>query len=1433
MTSESNKAINVFSTPTFSSCLSPFACPFTISNPLNRHGSLNPVLVSSSSSSSSSCSFCLDHPFPYQSMGGQGNHGYYANHSDATSDTTSDTTFPCVDNLDFEHNSCFAYYPLEEPPVHTHFTLPPLQSSQTGSSSSLGSVSQSGLKVTAVDQQGREIPHNKDQIRSAGSLSCNNLLEQGTIVEGSKLLSETSSVLHGKGSVAVGKDNQIKPEDKETIHTESGIFEMANTKVNFLNECMTQRFSVSSDLSFPPRPQDTQSQLSFSAPLMTWIHSGSNIITNERCFPHLDSCGAETLVSCAPEHFSYSAQIFNSSSASSNPAIVSPVPLENVASGDTSAVSNRDYYFGFLLPSMINADMVQNPVDNVACNDQVITEKGEKRKILEPGNNGTKNPSIVEKSKLQIACFNVPEDLTLEQHGAKAGITDDKSSTNHDDSDIDSPCWKGAQAYKSPLRDSVPVDSDDSEGQSPARVPVPLKSEHSKNEKVACNSLNPLAPKFIPGNSKHKVDYHQKECHADSSSSFHKIAALSVTSSSGEHKLIDSVKAGTCPSERIKDVGIKCSNHACDSRKEYGVPYTSFRSSAVNSSCGFQPYLREEYVTSENQLMRGTSVTDSKEGNLDAIHKGLDSVEDIAHNGPNASISFLTSETGLNSHSIGVGVFSDFTERLEEPSRSRPPNINVKLMMNTIQYLLELLLENSSFDLGSMSKHECDKLLNIIYNLYIIRNKAGQMSVRPESSDACALYGQTQPSEDLTPKQHGAKAVIPDDKSSTNHGDSDVDSPCWKGALAYKCALRDSVPVNSEDSEGQSPSRVSVPLKSEHSKNEKVACNSLNPLAPEFIPGNSKQKVDYHQKECHGDSSSSFHKIAALAVTSSSGEHKLIDSVKAGTCPSEGINDVGIQCSNDACDSRKDRGVPYTSFRNSAVNSSCSFQPYLGEEYVTSENQLVRGSRVAGSMEGILDVIHNGSDSVEEMALSEPIPSISFLASEIGSNSRSIGVHVFSDFTERLQEPSRSRAPKIDVKSMINTIQYLLELLLQNSSFNLCSLNEHEHDELQNIINNFYVIGNKAGQMSVRPESSDPCTFNGQIQPVEDLTLEQHGAKAGIPDDKSSTNHDDSDIDSPCWKGALAYKCPLTDSVPVNSEDSKGQSPSRVSVPPKLEHSKNEKVAPSSLNPLAPKFIPGNSKQKVDYHQKECHGDSSPSFQKIAALAVTYSLREHKLIDSVKAGTCPSEKINDIGMQCSNDARDSGKECAVPYKSFTSSAVNSSCGFQPYLREECVTSENLLVRGTSVVGSKEGILDATQNGLDGVEDIAHNWPNTSFSFLASEIGLNSHSFGVGVFSDFTERPQETSRSRDLIIDVKLMINTIQYLLEMLLQNSSFDLGSLSEHEHDKLLNIINNLSVIRNKAGQMTVKPDSSNPCTLYGQTEAADHHEHQILIFR
>ncbi|XP_039022845.1 uncharacterized protein LOC120155346 isoform X1 [Hibiscus syriacus] len=343
---------------------------------------------------------------------------------------------------------------------------------------------------------------------------------------------------------------------------------------------------------------------------------------------------------------------------------------------------------------MIGSDIMRSPLGNVACQDRVPTKKGEKRD-LEPVHNETKNPYIMAKSKLQIACPNDHEDSRVEQHGAKAGIPDDKWSANSDDSDVDSPCWKGTQAYHSPLRDSVPVNSEDCKGQSSSRVSVCLKLEHSKNEKVARNSLNPLAPVFAPGNSKQEVDYHQKECHGDSFPYTENIGALAVISSSREDGSRGSNKAGTCPEEEINDIGTFWSSEVCDSREEYVTPYKSFRNSAVNSCC-LEPYLGEEleYVAPESRLEK---VAGGMEGIADATCNALDSVMDIVHTGQNSSILFPTTEIDLNSHSAGDGVSSDLTERFQEPLKSTPPKLDANLLINTIQYLSEMLLQNYSF----------------------------------------------------------------------------------------------------------------------------------------------------------------------------------------------------------------------------------------------------------------------------------------------------------------------------------------------------------------------------------------------------------------------------------------------------------------------------------------------------------------------------------------------------------------------------------------------------------------------------------------------------------------------------------------------------------------------------------------------------------------
>ncbi|XP_039022847.1 uncharacterized protein LOC120155346 isoform X2 [Hibiscus syriacus] len=274
MMSERSKASNVHSIPSSSSRLSPLACPFTNNNPFKVHESFDPLLASAPSSTSS-----LDQPFPYLNLCDQRHRGHYAYHSDST----AITTFPFVNDLDFELNSCFTSHPLVDSPV----------------------------QGTATNQQGlHEVPRKNYQIATGVSLSCYKPLEQGTAIEGSKLVSKTLSVLHEKGCVVVGKDNQFRPVDVDKLHTEIGVFRPANSKVNLLNKCITKSYPISSDVSFSARPQNNQSQLSYSAPLPTLSHCDSAIINNEICFPRLASCAPETLVSSDPECISYSAETF-------------------------------------------------------------------------------------------------------------------------------------------------------------------------------------------------------------------------------------------------------------------------------------------------------------------------------------------------------------------------------------------------------------------------------------------------------------------------------------------------------------------------------------------------------------------------------------------------------------------------------------------------------------------------------------------------------------------------------------------------------------------------------------------------------------------------------------------------------------------------------------------------------------------------------------------------------------------------------------------------------------------------------------------------------------------------------------------------------------------------------------------------------------------
>ncbi|KAG7593741.1 hypothetical protein ISN45_Aa01g025250 [Arabidopsis thaliana x Arabidopsis arenosa] len=129
------------------------------------------------------------------------------------------------------------------------------------------------------------------------------------------------------------------------------------------------------------------------------------------------------------------------------------------------------------------------------------------------------NPVFSKLPEVLIKSSNVAGD-------AKLGMScvSEKSSTesDEDDSEEDSPCWIGMHSHKSLASGAKAV-----------------ASRRSTDDLSGFHRLNPLAPQFIPSNSKKKVETDGEKCEENSSSSLKKSLSSTFPSSSGEFDLTD------------------------------------------------------------------------------------------------------------------------------------------------------------------------------------------------------------------------------------------------------------------------------------------------------------------------------------------------------------------------------------------------------------------------------------------------------------------------------------------------------------------------------------------------------------------------------------------------------------------------------------------------------------------------------------------------------------------------------------------------------------------------------------------------------------------------------------------------------------------------------------------------------------------------------
>ncbi|XP_011040629.1 PREDICTED: endochitinase A-like isoform X2 [Populus euphratica] len=920
----------------------------------------------------------------------------------------------------------------------------------------------------------QEILHWKDK-HGGFSVSNDHPTKQGSPTEGLKLRAEISDHVCRKFSGISRKDDEVRPKSTRQTDTQYVSFSAVTSRP------ISSKFSTSSDLNSSALVQDPQS----GVPAISWSSNDPDSASFERRLSQqLDASTAQVNFSPSSDSNPLRALGSESSGAGSSYSPFNHALSQNLDSGGDGGVS-KSGIFWYSLASLVDAAVDKS---KEVFHDKVLTDKS-KGKRSKPATQEVMEPLSTTKSELQITCPSHPIELASKSPGVKESdpIGNSSEIINENDSDLDSPCWKGKL----------------SANQSTCEVSRPDNFQHLKSARGACSNLNPLAPHFFPSRGKQKVNYCGTECEGDDYLTFLKTESSAVSLFSIEHTLQKPGTAGSSSSDRSSITETHCSidNHVHS--KEYEPFTNSSSSSMLSSSCVVQPSILEDYFTSSGQLLTRQKVGGSGKVTEDAVPIGSTSVSLLAskHVRP-ISTSQIDSQHVSFSAVISRPISSKFSilsdlhssTIVQDPQSGAPAiswssndsdiasfegrfseqlnvcaakgNSSPSLDSNPLQALdsessgagssyspfnhaLSQNLDSGGdggvsksgifwYSLASLVDAAVDKSKEVFHDKVLTDKSKGKRS-KPATQEVMEPLSTTKselritcPSHpiELASKSPGVKESDPIGNSSEiiNENDSDLDSPCWKGKL----------------SANQSTCEVSRPDNFQHLKSARGACSNLNPLAPHFFPSRGKQKVNYRGTECEGDDSLTFQKTESSAVCLSSTERTLQKTVTAGSSSSDQGSITDTHCYINMHVLNKEYGQLTNSNSSSMLSSSCVVQPSIPEDYFISNGQLLTGKKVGGSGKVIEDAVSIGSTSV------------SLLASEHVTSSSSCRVGVSSALSETygLVTKPLCTHPKLDIQIVVKTINQVSKLLMQNCSYDLDSLNEHEHDIMKRVVCN-------------------------------------------------------------------------------------------------------------------------------------------------------------------------------------------------------------------------------------------------------------------------------------------------------------------------------------------------------------------------------------------
>ncbi|KAJ4954902.1 hypothetical protein NE237_011685 [Protea cynaroides] len=566
----------------------------------------------------------------------------------------------------------------------------------------------------------------------AGSLTDENFLKHGTPA--------------AEGLTAKFVDIAAKKSSSESRGT--GWIDDRCSSLSKVTARVSPNFSKPGDTSPASMLQEPQFlKEPFPASVMeTWSSLFSNTASYERCFTQLDSCTPDPAVSCASVTNSTPTLVFGARASGTNGLALLTGPSRNLNfSQQPGDAFDNDESAGSIT-SNIKESFIQTGSKGeeayghtrVGRNDNIAVDYFPSKKDAL----SKQKPPVVDsidllkgKSELQAYHFKLSEACNMVSGGTGATDSTKWSSEISDQFNpaVDSPCWKGVL----------------SSHQSPFGVAEVMSPDLSVKEFEGCNSANLEGHHILTVNADEVVALSSqkeegglipdKKAHGEDFLSALSEGLLSVGNfpSSMEDGLKDSVNAARDHSKVNLGNEILCSDgiqELTQPRKEHGLSICSNRITVI------KPSHMEQISHQNNITLAELSTSEAR-----FVNSGMD-IKDPAQDGSSCvhfSAVEHSSSLPFPAASVSVGLAKQFGGASDTETEYPVAKIDIRLLVNAIRSLSELLLSCCFNDVEALKEHDHEVLQHVINNLdACLSKKVGLMRPMsqlqfPESSTCC------------------------------------------------------------------------------------------------------------------------------------------------------------------------------------------------------------------------------------------------------------------------------------------------------------------------------------------------------------------------------------------------------------------------------------------------------------------------------------------------------------------------------------------------------------------------------------------------------------------------------------------------------------------------------------------------------------------------